>query len=76
MENGSWAGVHAIQGETQIEFRAGAVVLADGGFQANAEMAGQYLTPAPLLLMQRNAGTGLGDGYAWRVRRVRRSHSA
>ncbi len=62
MENGLCAGVRAIQGETPIEYRARAVVLADGGFQANAEMAGLYLTPAPLALKQRNAGTGLGDG--------------
>ncbi len=62
IENGACAGVRARRGEREVEYRARAVVLADGGFQANAEMAAQYLTPAPQSVKQRNAGSGLGDG--------------
>ena len=64
IENGRCVGVHAKQSESEIEieYHARAVVLADGGFQANAEMTGRHLTPAPLSVKQRNAGTGLGDG--------------
>jgi fumarate reductase flavoprotein subunit len=38
------------------------VLLADGGFQGNAEMVRQFIAPRPDLLIQRNAGTGRGDG--------------
>lgn len=62
IENGMCVGVRAKQGETELNVRARAVVLADGGFQANAEMTGRHLTPAPQSVKQRNAGTGVGDG--------------
>ena len=62
VENGSCVGVRARQGVRDIEFRGRAVVLADGGFQANESMAEQYLTPAPKSLKQRNVRTGVGDG--------------
>ncbi len=61
-ENLQCTGVRAREGKTEITFRARAVVLADGGFQANAELVGQHLTPAPHAVKQRNAGTGRGDG--------------
>jgi fumarate reductase flavoprotein subunit len=48
---------------TQGPFRARAVVLADGGFQANPEMVRQYgISPAPEKLLPRNGGTAAGDG--------------
>ncbi len=62
LENGCCMGVRAKQGDADVTFRARAVVLADGGFQGNADMAGQHLTPAPQRVKQRGAGTGLGDG--------------
>lgn len=39
-----------------------AVVLADGGFQGNLAMLGEYITSAPDKLKQRGASTGVGDG--------------
>lgn len=39
-----------------------AVVIADGGFQAGAELVGRYITPRAKDLQRRNAGTGRGDG--------------
>lgn len=46
----------------RAEIRAGAVLIADGGFQGNAELVRRYITPRPDLLCMRNAGTGIGDG--------------
>ncbi len=62
IENGCCVGVRAKQGEQELEFRGRAVVLADGGFQANESLAGQHLTPSPQSLKQRNVRTGVGDG--------------
>ncbi len=61
-ENGLCVGVRAKQGERDVEFRARAVLIADGGFQANAEMTRQTISPAPQSLKQRNVCTGVGDG--------------
>ncbi|MGF7135283.1 fumarate reductase flavoprotein subunit [Paraburkholderia sp. EB58] len=46
--------------ENAIEARA--VLLADGGFQGNAEMVRRYISPRPDHLCKRGAGTGMGDG--------------
>ncbi len=62
IENGCCVGVRARQDEREVAFHGRAVVLGDGGFQANEEMAGKYLTPAPRSLKQRNVRTGMGDG--------------
>ncbi len=62
MENGECQGVRAKRGDAEIAPRARHVVLADGGFQANDDMSGKYLTPAPRSLKQRNARSGFGDG--------------
>jgi fumarate reductase flavoprotein subunit len=45
-----------------IRVDADAVVIADGGFQANPELVRRFISPAPEKLHQRNAQTGLGDG--------------
>ena len=45
-----------------FEVTAGAVVIADGGFQANPERLRERISPAPERLVQRNARTGVGDG--------------
>lgn len=48
---------------SQGSFRAAAVVIADGGFQANLDMVRGYgISPAPEKLLQRNGGTAMGDG--------------
>lgn len=39
-----------------------AVVIADGGFQANPELVRRFITARPECLLQRNAGTGQGAG--------------
>jgi fumarate reductase flavoprotein subunit len=44
-------------------FRARSIVIADGGFQANAEMVREHISPAPDRLLQRHGGTATGDGY-------------
>jgi fumarate reductase flavoprotein subunit len=41
---------------------AAAVVIADGGFQADFELLRKAISPAPERLVQRNARTGRGDG--------------
>lgn len=41
---------------------AGAVVIADGGFQADKELVRRFVSPQADKVMQRNAGTGQGDG--------------
>ena len=45
-----------------FEVDAAAVVIADGGFQANAELLRKAISPAPEGIVQRNARTGRGDG--------------
>lgn len=44
------------------KFRARAVIIADGGFQANREMVREHISPAPNRLVQRHGGTATGDG--------------
>jgi len=46
----------------QDRLYARAVVLADGGYQANRELIGRYITARPDSLRQRNIQTGMGDG--------------
>lgn len=41
---------------------AKAIVIADGGFQADKELVRRFVSPNPDGVMQRNAGTGRGDG--------------
>ncbi|MCZ7660344.1 MAG: FAD-dependent oxidoreductase [Xanthobacteraceae bacterium] len=62
MDNGRCVGVEADRGAERIELAAGAVVLADGGFQANADLVRQHISPLPEKLCVRNAATGRGDG--------------
>jgi len=47
----------------QGSFTAPAVVIADGGFQANLDMVKRFgISPAPEKLLPRNGGTAVGDG--------------
>lgn len=43
-------------------FEAKAVVIADGGFQANRALLRQHMMPNPDAVKQRGAETGMGDG--------------
>jgi fumarate reductase flavoprotein subunit len=62
-------GLKLVPGGIEIEtaggkkFKARSVVVADGGFQANAEMVREHISPAPDRLLQRHGGTATGDGY-------------
>ncbi len=62
MEEGRCVGVEAQADRTRRAYVASAVLLADGGFQADLELLRKHVSPAPQALKQRNAGTGLGDG--------------
>ncbi len=55
-------GVRARQGDTLAEFHARAVVLASGGFQANAEWRTRYLGPGWELAKVRGTRFNTGDG--------------
>jgi fumarate reductase flavoprotein subunit len=62
--DGNVAGV-ATEGEAGREtLEAGAVLLADGGFQANPHFLRRYIAPTPANVVQRNARTGVGIGLA------------
>jgi fumarate reductase flavoprotein subunit len=50
------------QSQAAARFRAAAVIIADGGFQANLDMIREHISPAPEKLLQRNGGTAMGDG--------------
>ncbi len=63
MQSSRCTGVDATRAGEELRFEAGvAVVLADGGFQADMELLGRYVSPRPERLLQRNAQTGTGDG--------------
>ena len=55
-------GVEARRGDEKLIFRAGAVVIADGGFPANTELFRRHIGPRPDCVLMRHAGTALGDG--------------
>jgi succinate dehydrogenase/fumarate reductase flavoprotein subunit len=62
LEGGRCVGLTAHRLNLEIDFAAGAVVIADGGFPANPVLFRQYVGPRPDRLVQRNAGTAIGDG--------------
>ena len=59
MEAGIVAGLELEDGE---RIAAKAVVIADGGFQADRELIGRHITSDPAKVRQRNTETGRGDG--------------
>lgn len=62
-EGGRVTGVQALGPDGRsFALRAQAVVIADGGFQANLDEIATHVTPAPSEVVQRNAGSGRGDG--------------
>jgi len=60
--NGRCTGVEAESQGSKAQFGARAVVLADGGFQANLDLIGKHITPQAAKVKQRGAATGIGDG--------------
>lgn len=62
LDAGSGAYVDTDTASVRVRYGARAVVIADGGFQGNAEMIRQHIAPCPEKVVQRGAGTGTGDG--------------
>ena len=63
MEDGRCVGVEVRRADGQTSsLRARAVVVADGGFQANADLVRRFISRQPDRLLQRNAQTGRGAG--------------
>lgn len=62
MEDGRCVGVHAVQDGKPVRIEAKYVAIADGGFQANAEMVRRYIGPTPERMLVRAAPGGRGDG--------------
>jgi fumarate reductase flavoprotein subunit len=60
--DGQCRGVIADAADGTQRFAAPAVVVADGGFQANADLFRRWIGPAPERVLQRGAATGRGDG--------------
>jgi len=62
MEGGRCVGVEYERAGRKESVRAAAVMLADGGFHANRELVGKYISPAANSIKQRCTLTGVGDG--------------
>ncbi len=61
-EDGRVNGVIALSGGDRRTIKAPVVVICDGGFQADRELVGKYISKSPDRLLMRNAETGRGDG--------------
>ncbi|MEE2689227.1 MAG: FAD-dependent oxidoreductase [Pseudomonadota bacterium] len=62
VEDGEIVGLRAEQDGSSVEYRASAVVICDGGFQADPNLLRKYIGSKPDALFTRGAGTGCGDG--------------
>jgi fumarate reductase flavoprotein subunit len=62
MRDGACAGLRAERQGQHRDILALSVILADGGFQGNAELFRAHIGPSPERVVQRSAGTGVGDG--------------
>ena len=62
IEDGRCTGIAARGPNGELRIEAGAVVLADGGFQADLEALAKHITKRPERIRQRNTATGRGDG--------------
>ena len=62
IEDGRCTGVEGTADGAPFDVRALAVVIADGGFQCDADLVRENISPAPDKVLQRNARSGLGDG--------------
>jgi len=61
-EDGDIVGVRAVRHGVQLELRAGSVVLADGGFQADPELVSEHIAPNVHQVLVRAAPSGRGWG--------------
>ncbi len=61
-DGGRCRGVFADVAGRSETFPASAVILADGGFQANLDLLRQHIAPHPERIKQRGAANGAGDG--------------
>ncbi len=67
-ESGRVVGVQAIgRGNQPVTLRAGAVVLASGGFQGNAEMMNRYIGPRAIYLKMMSVGCHYNKGEGIRM---------
>ncbi|MGE0803825.1 MAG: FAD-binding protein, partial [Lautropia sp.] len=62
MRNGRCVGLVVSCDGVERQIASRAVMIADGGYQADASLMRRFTSPAPDKLVQRNAGTGRGDG--------------
>ena len=62
MENGACRGVDIRDANGGSTVEAGAIVIADGGFQADRARLARHITGQPDRIRQRNTETGRGDG--------------
>src|SRR5690606_28150138 len=62
MSEGRCVGVEATVDGAPVRFAASAVVVADGGFQANRDMLETHIGPFARDVQQRNTETAVGDG--------------
>lgn len=61
LDRGVCKGVRARRAGAFVEYRTAAVVIADGGFQADSGLVSRHIAPSDGI-QQRNTGTGRGDG--------------
>lgn len=61
-DGGRVAGVEVETDNGTETVAAPSVVVADGGFQGDTRLLAEHVTPQAAKLMQRNSGTGRGDG--------------
>ncbi|WP_375459934.1 FAD-dependent oxidoreductase [uncultured Enterovirga sp.] len=63
MRDGRCEGLEVVANGEPMRLTADAVILCDGGFQADPDMVRRHVSPAPGKLKQRGAATGCGDGF-------------
>jgi succinate dehydrogenase/fumarate reductase flavoprotein subunit len=62
MVGGRCAGVMAWRDGAEFPVAARAIVIADGGFPGDPELFRRHIGPRPELVLQRHAGSAVGDG--------------
>ena len=62
MQDGRCVGLTARHDGAELALSARAVVIADGGFPGDPELFRRHIGPRPELVLQRHAGTAVGDG--------------
>ncbi len=62
IEDGRCTGVDASRAGVDLTLAARAVVIADGGFPGDPELFRRHIGPRPERVLQRHAGTAVGDG--------------